>query len=163
MGEIAFLPPRQLAEEDDLTAFSSGAAANDGWLRVRAKRAVREGTATVYVMETTDRELVGFYSLSAHSVARTSELPGTLRRNTPDPIPCTLLGQLAVDDRFQGMSAGARLLQDAIKRSTDAAQVVASRALVVDAADENAAGFYRHFGFKEYQGPLKLFLRLPKI
>lgn len=163
MGEVTFLPPRPLRDTDDLEGFSSGAQANDSWLRSRARRAVREGTASVYVILTPDGDLAGFYSLSTHCVARTGELPGALRRNAPDPIPCTLLGQLAVDAKYQGMSVGARLLQDAIARAASAAQVVASRALVVDAVDERAAGFYRHFGFREYSGALKLFVRLPSL
>lgn len=162
MGEVTFLPIRLLGPADDLSGFSSGSAPNDDWLRSRARRATREGTARTYVITTDDGALCGFYSLSTHSVARSNELPGALRRNAPDPIPCTLLGQLAVDERFQGMSVGARLLQDAILRAARAAQIVASRALVVDAIDERAASFYRHFGFKAYHGPLKLFVRLPQ-
>ena len=89
-----------------------------------------------------------YYALSARSVARASDLVGGVRRNAPDPIPCTLLGQLAVDARYQGKSAGARLLQDAIKRAARASMVVASRALIVDPSDERAEGFYQHFGFR---------------
>ncbi|WP_419049054.1 GNAT family N-acetyltransferase [Enorma massiliensis] len=85
-------------------------------------------------------------------VARTSDLIGGVRRNAPDPIPCTLLGQLAVDARFQGKSTGARLLQDAIKRTARASMVVASRALIVDLGDEHAEGFCQHFGFRRLSG-----------
>lgn len=68
------------------------------------------------------------------------------RQNSP--IPCTLLGQLAVNARYQGKSAGALLLQDAIKCAARASMVVASRALIVDPGDERAEGFYQHFGFR---------------
>lgn len=160
MGEVTFRPIRLVTEEDSFEGFSSGNPDNDIWLRERALRAMREGTARVYAIENSAGQICGFYSLSTHSVARSSELPGNLRRNSPNPIPCTLLGQLAVDLRYQGMSVGARLLQDAIKRALAASKIVASRALVVDAADDAAAAFYRHFGFKEYAGPRKLFIRL---
>lgn len=160
MEGIAFQPIRLLAEDDDIDGFSSGNVDNDYWLAHHAKRAMRENTARVYVLYSEDGTLCGYYSLCTHSIARTPDVPGGLRRNVPDPIPCTLLGQLAVDARYQGMSAGARLLQDAIKRSIAASGVVASRALVVDAADETATSFYRHFGFKALSGELKLFLKL---
>ncbi len=89
-----------------------------------------------------------YYALSARSAARTSDLVGGVRRNAPDPISRTLLGQLADDTRYQGKSAGARLLQDAIRRAARASMVVASRALIVDPSDECAEGFYQHFGFR---------------
>lgn len=160
MSEEGFLPIRALDEADDLSTFSSGNDDNDNWLKSRAKKAVKSNTARVYVLETTNSRLVGYYSLSAHSVRRSNELPGSVRRNAPDPIPCTLLGQLAVDRSFQGAGAGARLLQDAIKRALSASEVVASRALVVDAADDNAVGFYQHFGFKSLSGERRLFIPL---
>lgn len=161
MGELTFAPIRLLSEEDSLEGFSSGNADNDSWLVNRARRAMKNDTARVYVLTTPEGTLVGYYSLSAHAVARSNELPGAMRRNVPDPIPCTLLGQLAVDVRFQGKSAGARLLQDAVKRSITASKIVASKALVVDAADETAAQFYRHFGFKDYRADFKLYIPLP--
>lgn len=155
-----YLPIRVLDADDDVASFCSGNDDNDRWLRERAKKAMASNTARVYVLETVTRRIVGYYSLSAHSVRRSNELPGSLRRNVPDPIPCTLLGQLAVDQSLQGVGAGARLLQDAVKRALLASGVVASRALVVDAADENAAGFYRHFGFKPLSEGRRLFIPL---
>lgn len=155
-----FLPIRPLGDVDDLASFCSGNGDNDRWLKDRARKAVQSNTARVYVLETEDRRIVGYYSLSAHAVRRSNELPGSLRRNVPDPIPCTLLGQLAVDRSYQGAGVGARLLQDAVKRSLAASEVVASRALVVDAADENAVGIYRHFGFRLLSGERRLFIPL---
>lgn len=162
MGEVAveFAPIRLLEKEDTLDSFSSGSPSNDAWLLNHAKRTMKDNTARVYVLCLADGTLVGFYSLSTHSIRRSADVPGNLRRNAPDPIPCTLLGQLAVGKRFQGMSAGARLLQDAIKRAIAASSVVASRALVVDAIDEHAADFYRHFGFKDLNDSGRLYVKL---
>ena len=115
----------------------------------------------MYVLLLGDGTICGYYTLSAHSVARTSDLVGAVRRNAPDPITCTLLGQLAVDARYQGESAGARLLQDAIKRAARASMVVALRALIVDPSDERNEGFYQHFGFRRLsEGTRGMFLPL---
>lgn len=148
MGGLAFAHIRRVTESDDLSGFSSGCAVTDDWLKRNLKRAASSNTARMYVLPLDDGAICGYYTLSAHAVARTSDLVGGVRRNAPDPIPCTLLGQLAVDARYQGKSAGARLLQDAIKRAARASMVVASRALIVDPSDERAEGFYQHFGFK---------------
>lgn len=158
--EERFLPIRLLDDSVDGSTFSCGNPALDSWFRDNARRAVRGSTARVYVLLTESGELAGFYSLSTYSVERTADVPGNLRRNAPNPIPCTLLGQLAVDIRFQGRSSGARLLQDAIRRAVEASKIVASRALVVDAADENAEAFYRHYGFRDFGKRGTLFLRL---
>lgn len=148
MGGLAFRRIRSLRDEDDVSGFCSGNVDNDAWLKERAHRAMRDGTARVYVLPLATGEICGFYALSTHAVARVGTLAGSLRRNALNPIPCTLLGQLAVDERYQGESAGARLLQDAIRRAAAASRIVASRALVVDPADEHAEGFYAHFGFQ---------------
>lgn len=148
MGELAFRRIRALRDDDDISTFRSGNEANDAWLQKRSHRAAAEGTARTYVLPLVDGTICGYYALSAHSVVRASAVAGALRRNSPDPIPCILLGQLAVDQRYQGNSAGARLLQDAVRRASVASQIVAARALVVDPADGRAESFYAHFGFR---------------
>ena len=150
MGGLAFRRIRPLLDEDDVSGFSSGNVDNDAWLKER-----------VYVLPLSTGEICGFYALSTHAVARVGTLAGSLRRNAPNPIPCTLLGQLAVDERYQGESAGARLLQDAIRRAAAASRIVASRALVVDPADDHAEGFYAHFGFQRLASDSRrMFVRL---
>lgn len=151
---------RLLRQDDPIEEFTCGSSAIDAWLHLHARRAMKESTARVYVLSNLEGSLCGFYSLSTFSVARTGDLPGSFRRNTPDPIPCTLLGQLGVDERFQGRTAGGRLLQDAIRRSMEASKVVASKALVVDALNEDAYAFYEHFGFRSLDGSFRLFLKL---
>ena len=107
MGELAFRRIRPLLDDDDVSGFSSGNGDNDLWFGEHAHRAMRDGAARVYVLPIVTGEICGFYALSAHAVARVGALAGSLRRNAPNPIPCTLLGQLAVDERYQGKSAGA--------------------------------------------------------
>jgi GNAT superfamily N-acetyltransferase len=54
---------------------------------------------------------------------------------------------LAVDQEEQGSGIGAGLLKDALKRFLQAQAIIAARALVVHAKDEQAAEFYQYFGF----------------
>lgn len=58
-----------------------------------------------------------------------------------------LLARLAVDARFHGLGMG--LLRDALIRTARAASIAGIRAVMVNAIDEGAAGFYRKFGFLE--------------
>jgi predicted N-acetyltransferase YhbS len=66
----------------------------------------------------------------------------------PDPVPVMLLARLAVDSAWQGRGLGVSLLQDAITRTVQAAEIAGIRAMLVHALSEDAARFYRHFGFQ---------------
>lgn len=159
MGAMSVEAPSLLVPADDLSEFACGVDVVDSWARKWAHRAMETNTARVYVSRC-GPQVAGLYTLSTHSVERRQGVAGSLRRNAPDPIPCTLLGILGVDGRFQGMGLGWSLLRDAILRARQASAVVASRALVVDPANEAAAGFYRHFGFSPLDDEGRLFLRL---
>ncbi|WP_407900847.1 hypothetical protein [Scytonema sp. NUACC26] len=43
------------------------------------------------------------------------------------------------------------VLFDALKRSLDATELVASLAIVVEAIDENAVYFYQKYGFQQFK------------
>ncbi|MFS2176633.1 GNAT family N-acetyltransferase [Rhizobium pisi] len=79
------------------------------------------------------------------------------RRLPPYPaIPVARIRRLATDKDFQGRRLGAALLWDAANRALRSELRVF--ALAVDAKDEQAAAFYRHFGFIAFEmKPLQLF------
>lgn len=79
-----------------------------------------------------------FYTLSALSIDLAS-LPDELSRKLPrHPVPCALIGRLAIDRSAQGRGIGRLLLADAIKRVVAAGETVAMHALIVDAANDDA-------------------------
>ncbi len=79
-------------------------------------------------------------------------------------LPVTLLGRLAVERSVGGHGVGEFLLVDALRRSLEAAQQIAAMAVIVDAKDERAESFYRHFDFQPFlQTPLRLFLPMGQI
>lgn len=158
MEQVGLTAPRLLTPDDDLSGFSCGLELVDDWVHKWAHRAMAANTARVYV-SFAGNKVAGIYSLSTHSIARARSVAGALRRNSPDPIPCTLLGMLGVDANFKGGGVGWSLLRDAILRSSAAAETVASRALVVEPANDEAADFYRHFGFREAEEGV-LFIKL---
>jgi len=59
-----------------------------------------------------------------------------------------LLGRLAVERRFQGHGLGAALLRHAMDLTVVAADEVGITLLVVNALNDEAAGFYRRFGLE---------------
>lgn len=102
-------------------------------------------TARTWVW-TEGQRVVAFYAISAHQILRDS-LPSRVRRGSPQAMPAVLLGKLALDVSLRGKGLGGELLVDALERVLLAAQQVAVRVVVVDAADSGLVGFYEHFGF----------------
>ena len=109
------------------------------------------GTARTFVVCRGSTKVVGYFSLAAGSVEHHSA-PGSLKRNTPDPIPVIILARLAVAIEEQGKGLGAVLLSEAMKRAVRASRLIGARALVVHALDQKAANFYEAHGFKTMTG-----------
>ncbi len=65
----------------------------------------------------------------------------------PDPVPVAILGRLGVDTTWKGRGLGTALLQDAVLRTMQAAEIVGIRGIVVHAISEEAKQFYQHYGF----------------
>lgn len=111
------------------------------------------GTARTFVVCRGDTRVVAFYSLAAGSVEH-QVAPGSLKRNSPDPVPVIILARLAVTKIEQHKGLGAALLGDAMKRVIKASNIIGARALIVNALDEWAAKFYTDHGFKRMTGEI---------
>ena len=146
-----------LAKQSAIAQFPCGQPVLDAYLMRYASQDVRRNVARVFVATATGKggsgsnaaaPVAGFYTLSAASVQCT-ELPVALAKKLPRyPLPVAMLGRLAVSTDFQGQGVGSVLLVDACKKVLKAEAVLAVAGLVVDAKDEAAARFYRHFGFE---------------
>ena len=156
-------PPEPLDQRHDISQFNSGVSGIDTWLRSNARPNEARGGARTYVVCDGNR-VIGFYSLAASAVER-RRLPSRVSRNMPEPVPTILLGQLAVDTRYQRTGLGAGLLADAVKRSLVATEVIGARAIVVQALDERAKSFYERFGFQPLSDrePLMLAVRFTDL
>jgi predicted GNAT family N-acyltransferase len=76
----------------------------------------------------------------------------------------TLLGRLARSLEFRGQGIGEILLVDALKRALQNSAHVASWAVIIDAKDEQAAEFYKHYGFVPFPSkPNRLFLPMSSV
>jgi len=155
-----------LDKRHDRNNFDRGEATLNGYLSRYANQDIRRRVSRVFVASavTEPQRIIGYYSLSAGSLAA-ADLPAEFRRRLPRyPVPVALLGRLAVDKSQQGQGLGAILIADALQRIAMAGQVVAVYAVVVDALDESAAEFYRQFGFIPLPSqPLKLFLPMDTV
>ena len=103
--------------------------------------------------------VLGFHTLVVGAVSP-EQAPERIRKGLANhPIPVMVLARLAVARSHQGQGLGAGLLKDAIGRTLAAAAIAGIRAMVVHAKDQQARGFYEHFGFRPSPtDPLHLFV-----
>ena len=96
--------------------------------------------------ETSSDKVAGCYTLAAGGVPLT-DLPEALIKRLPryPSVPVARVCRLAVDKAFHGQKLGGALLADAAIRAMRSE--VAVFALVVDAKDDAADAFNRHYGF----------------
>lgn len=153
--------PTLLADEHDLSSFESGVASLDDWLRRRARANQVSGASRTYVV-CEGQKVIGYYCLSSGALA-VIDAPGSIRRNMPDPIPMAVLGRLAIGRSWQGKGLGVALLQDAVLRTAQAADIMGIRGLMVHAISDEAKAFYEHHGFRASPAnPMLLVLSLKK-
>jgi predicted N-acetyltransferase YhbS len=143
-------PVERLTDRHQAEGFDCSNVDLDNWLTRIALVAARAGTAATYVLCRGSR-VVGYYALAMGSVSHSSA-PSRLRRGMPDPVPVVVLARLALDHSEQGNRLGGHLLVDALRRCVRGGQEFGARAVVVDAIDDRAATFYRHFGFHDLEG-----------
>ncbi len=160
---MAISHPEPLAAGHDISEFSCGKPSLDRWLKTRALSNQEKGFTAVLVVHEANR-VIGYCGL-----APTAILPSTLPRSIrtgqpPNPVPCLLLGQLATDQNWIGKGIGTGLLKHALQRCVAAADLVGGRALMVNAVDVEAAGFWARRGFiPSKDDPLILFRSIADI
>lgn len=142
-------PPRPLAEDDDRSTFDCGRESMNGWFRRHAWVNHQSGVSRVNVIcDVASGTIAGYVTLSAAQVER-AFLPKAQQRNRPDPLPATLLGQLAIHQDHQGQGHAASLLLLALKTSLRAAEIVGSIGVITHPLDDGVRAFYAKWGFQD--------------
>lgn len=149
---MAYTTPEPLRGRHSVDGFESGEDSLDEWLTRYARTAEATGSARVFVTTEDGKQVVGYYALAAGQVLPADATARLLKgqpREHPRPVPVVILARLAVDRQYQGQQLGRSLLQNAMLRCLEAAEIVGIRALVAHALHEKARAFYLRFGFEE--------------
>jgi predicted N-acetyltransferase YhbS len=155
--------PEPLSADHDVAAFSCGKPALDEWLKQRALFNQENGFTVVMVVHQAGR-VVGYYGVAPTAVNRASSPRAIRAGQAPDPVPCLLLGQFAVDREWAGRGIGSGLFKHAMTRCVSAARLIGGRAVVVNAVDDDAARYWRSRDFiPSKDDPLVLFRSIRKI
>jgi len=154
-----------LGKAHDRATLSCGSEPLDNYLKRQAGQDVAKRVAVCFVLTPDGKTVAGYYTLSQYAVDLV-QLPAETVKKLPryPEVPTTLLGRLAVSERFRGQKLGEFLLLDALYRCLQQSRQVASAAIVVDAKDESAKRFYEHFQFVPLPSiPNRLFLPMGTI
>jgi GNAT superfamily N-acetyltransferase len=148
-------------------AFSCEHESLERYLKEQATQEVKKRVAAVYVLAPDGKIVAGYYTLSQYAI-ESDEFPAELiqQLHLPkyDRLPATLLGRLGRSKEFRGAGLGELLLVDALKRTLAHSNNIASVAVVVDAIDEKARAFYKHYSFTDFPNhPNRLFIAMQTV
>jgi len=132
---------------DALDRFDCDVPVLNQWLRTRSVHNEKYGSSRTYVAFDEGGSIAGYFCIS-NAVLDHDRLSAGFRRNNPNPLPCCLLGRLAVDKRYQGQGLGGALLVEALKITQGVSRMSGCWALVVQPKGEKEIGFYEHLGFR---------------
>lgn len=148
------------------SGFCCGIDSLDSYLNKQASQDLKKRVSTVFVLiNEPEINILAYYTLSSYTVD-IKALNEDFAKNLPryPLLPATLLGRLAVDNKYKGNRFGELLLVDALKKSLEVSLQIAYLAVVAESLDEKAAGFYLKYGFQRFkQDPLKLYLPMKSI
>jgi ribosomal protein S18 acetylase RimI-like enzyme len=154
-----------LTGDHDRQAFDCGRHEMNAWLRQVSRQHQDKGLSKTFVAvrEEAPTRICGYFVLTLAELEN-QHLPDAWRKKLPQRIPGVRLGRLAVDRQFQGKKLGELLLVDALTRAQRIYAEAGGIGLFVDAKDDQAARYYRNFGFEASPGnPLLLFLPVAVI
>ena len=145
---MAVGPPRPLAETDPRAAFDCGRQSLNTWFHRHAwSNHVNNVSRVSVLIDPTSQRIAGYVALSAAQIER-AFLPKSQQRNRPDPVPATLLGQLAVDLAYQGQGHAASLLFFALKTALHASFHIGSAGVITHPLDDGVRAFYAKWDFE---------------
>lgn len=159
MAKYSIVP---LSNLNNRKSFHSGSKPLDEYFKKQVTQDIRRSLTKCFVAVDGALRVVGFYTLSASHILL-SDLPPEVSRKLPKiPIPVARVGRLTIDNHCQGQRLDGALLFDAMMRATQTD--IGVYAVIVDAKDEHAAGFYEHFGFIPFpDSPRTLFFPIKRV
>lgn len=144
--------------------FSCGKPQLDEYLHRFARQNDEKNISKTFVAVDDEGKVFGYYSLCSATI-EFEEVPENIKKNLPQyPIPAALIARLAVDRALHGQGLGAKLIINALQRIASVSEELAVKVVLVDAMDDEAREFYKHFSFIELPNQaVKLFLPIETV
>ncbi len=132
----------------------------NSYLKTQVNQDIKKNLATCFVATNSKNEVVGYYTLTSHSLGG-EIIPRKFLKKLPSnyTAPIILLGRLARHLNQRGTGLGEHLLIDALIRSyTVSAKSICAMAVVADPIDSYVETFYSKYGFIKLPDSGKMFL-----
>lgn len=146
--------------------FSCGKEMLNIYLKQQANQDIKRKLSACFVLIDQEHQLIkGYYTLANNSIPQ-AIIPIIFQKKLPNSyhsIPTTLIGRLAIDERYKNKGIGKLLLVDALKRSYILSKSIGSFAVVADPLDQDAEAFYTKYGFIKLPDSGKMFLAMNTI
>jgi GNAT superfamily N-acetyltransferase len=143
---------RPLAPGDDRSDFSCGQADLDRFFEHYAGQNQFKLHLAVTYVALIEGRIVGFATVAASSIERTSVPSARLRKRLPSyPLPVLRLARLGVDTRAQGLGIGRALLRHVLGLALEPRDRLGCVGVVTD-AKPHAVAFYATLGFQRIEG-----------
>jgi GNAT superfamily N-acetyltransferase len=138
-----------LDKTHDVKSFESNTPALNQWLQTVARQHQEKSLSKTFVLVDDDNPdtIIGFYALAIRGMTAKEALPADIAKKFPSKVPGYTIARLAVAGSAAGKGLGGELLVDAMCRAKQVSEQAGGPFLFVDAKDDEAAGFYKHFGF----------------
>ena len=137
----------------------------NSYIKTQVSQDIKKKLATCFVTANEKKEVIGYYTLTSHSLGR-DIIPKKYLKKLPVnySAPVILLGRLARHISQRGTGLGEHLLIDALIRSyTVSAKTVGAMAIVADPIDSYVETFYAKYGFIKLPESGKMFLPMKVV
>lgn len=116
---------------------------------------------TYVLTEKNSSEIIGYYSIAATAINFDAIISEDKKRLPMYQVyPASLIARLAIDKKYQGKKLGGLLIKDIVLRTDLLSHEMGMAFVMVEAIDDKAINFYKHFGFKETTEKRILYLPL---
>lgn len=156
----------KLAKEHNKASFDCGIPQLNQYIAEQAGQDMKRHVAITYVLsEQFSDEIMGYHTLSATNIELKNLSNQEMKKLPRYPLlPATLIGRLAIDIKYQKKGIGQLVLMHALKLSLENSNQIASMATIVEAKNDKAIQFYKHFGFSQFPDtPNKLYLSMGTV
>ena len=159
-------------EKHDRTGFTCGVPRLDNFLKLNAKKQIKDDMTRVYVVtEARQRVILGYHAinLGMMNVDALAKRP----RGAPHhgELPILFLGQVAVNTAAQGQGLGSILMHHVFEKAAVISKQAGCYAVVLDvmsdgdeAAYTRRVEWYAGFGFQSFKSrPSRMFMTMKQI
>ncbi len=152
-----------LTRSHDRSGFSCSDEEVDIFLKHKAMQDQVLDLSRTYVLiaNSNPAAIVGYYTITPIHISQ--EIISGDKPKIKREIPAILLGQIAIDAKYQGHGFGGLLLMNAQAKVSRASDLVGLRAMVLDARNEKLAAWYERHGFLRIDLGLRMTKRIEVI